>query len=312
MYAGRDAVDALPSLRELAHRQAAIVTRAQLAVLGVDHRAVDRQVRAGRWAVVGPLLVALHRGPLDLLARSWAAVLNAGDPSGLCSWSALAQWGLRGWPREGVHVVVARGMRPPPLAWVHLHESRRHTASDLVVSTGRPPAHDLPRAAIDAAAWSGSARTAGGLLVATVQQGLTSVPALFAQLESAGRVRHRRLLRATLLDIAGGADALSEVDLSALCAAAGLPLPRRQSVRTDVRGRRRFRDAEWVRSDGRVVIGEIDGVGHLEPTRWYDDLMRDAELTRVESDAIRFRLPGLALRAEPDRVVTILRSVLLP
>jgi hypothetical protein len=53
-------------------------------------------------------------------------------------------------------------------------------------------------------------------------------------------------------------------------------------------------------------------VGHLEPTRWYDDLMRDAELTRVESDAIRFRLPGLALRAEPDRVVTILRSVLLP
>ena len=60
------------------------------------------------------------------------------------------------------------------------------------------------------------------------------------------------------------------------------------------------------------ALSEIDGVGHLEPTRWYDDLMRDAELTRVESDAIRFRLPGLALRAEPDRVVTILRSVLLP
>ncbi|MDP9219717.1 MAG: hypothetical protein M3P23_04160 [Actinomycetota bacterium] len=203
-------------------------------------------------------------------------------------------------------------MRPPPLEWVHLHESRRHTASDLVVSRGRPPAHDLPRAAIDAAAWSGSARAAGGLLVATVQQGLTSVAALFAELESAGRVRHRRLLRTTLLDIAGGADALSEVDLTALCAAAGLPLPRRQSVRTDVRGRRRFRDAEWVRSDGRVVIGEIDGVGHLEPTRWYDDLMRDAELARVEADAIRVRLPALALRAEPDRVVAILRSVLLP
>jgi hypothetical protein len=156
-------------------------------------------------------------------------------------------------------------MRPPPLEWVHLHESRRHTGSDLVVPTARPPAHDLPRAAIDAATWSGSARTASGLLVATVQQGLTSVPALFAELESAGRVRHRRLLRATLLDIAGGADALSE----------------------------------------------IDGVGHLEPTRWYDDLMRDAELARVELAAIRFRRPALALRAEPDRVVTILRSVLL-
>ncbi len=165
---------------------------------------------------------------------------------------------------------------------------------------------------MDAAAWSESPRTAGGLLAASVQQGLTSAPALRAALEVAGRVRHRRIMLATLVDIEGGADALSEIDLTALCARRGLPSPRRQVARTDLRGRVRYRDAEWMRWDGRLVIAEIDGMGHLDATRWYGDVMRDAELARAELDAIRVRLPAAAIRAEPDRVEAILRSVLLP
>jgi hypothetical protein len=155
-------------------------------------------------------------------------------------------------------------------------------------------------------------RTAAGLLAATVQQGLTSVEALAAAVEAAGRVRHRRIIRATLVDIAGGADALSEIDLTSVCLAFGLPVPRRQIMRTDIRGRQRYRDAEWVRWDGRLVVCEVDGQGHLEARRWYDDLMRDAELARQEADAIRIRLPAAALRTERPRVAAILRSVLVP
>jgi hypothetical protein len=312
MYAGRRALAELPQLAAQAERQAQILTRAQLASYGVDHRAVARQGDAGRWALIGPLLVVLHRGPLDAIARRWAAVLNAGPSAGLCSWSALCQWGLRGWERDETHVVVPRGERPWPLSWVRIHESRRHCISDLVVPSARPPAHDVHRAAIDAAAWAPSSRTAAGLLAATVQQGLTSVDALSAALDTAGHVRHRKIIRATLLDIAGGADALSEIDLASLCLNFGLPLPTRQAMRTDIRGRRRYRDAEWVRWDGRLVVCEVDGQGHLEARRWYDDLMRDAELATQEADAIRIRLPAAALRTEPRRVEAVLRSVLLP
>jgi hypothetical protein len=287
---------AIPELVELAHRQAHVLTRAQLGSVGVDHRAVTRHVRAGRWAALGPVLVVLHRGPLDPVARSWAAVLNAGDEARLCAWTAHAGWGLRGWDRDVTHVVVQRGQRPAGLPWVRLHESRRHEPDDLVRPQGRPATHDVARATIDAAAWSHDARTAGGVAIAVVQQRLASPDALFAELERAGRVRHRRVLGAALADAAGE----------------GLPAPRRQSIRTDIAGRRRFRDAEWVRWDGRVVLSEIDGAGHVEARRWHDDLLRDAELARSESDSIRIRLPSLALHTDRARVVAILRSVLLP
>jgi len=114
----------------------------------------------------------------------------------------------------------------------------------------------------------------------------------------------------TLREISGGADSLAEIDFGRLCARAGLPPPYRQSMRTDDLGRLRYRDVEWIRSDGVRVIGEIDGIGHLDSARWYDDVMRDAELSVAERDAVRFRLPSTAIHTEPDRVVGILRRLL--
>jgi hypothetical protein len=312
VYAGRAILDERPELRDLWHRQSAVVARGQLAELEVDSRAVERHVGAGRWRLLGPNLVVLHRGPLGPTALRWAGVLNAGREAGVCAWTALSQWGFRGWDTDEVHVVVPRGHRPPVLDRVRLHESRRHSASDLVMPVSRPPLHDLPRAAIDAAAWTGAARSASGLLAAVVQQRLVTASALLTALETVGRVHHRRLIAATLRDIEGGADALSEIDLTALCAAYGLPQPVRQSLRTDLRGRRRYRDAEWQRWDGRTVVAEVDGIGHMEVSRWYDDLMRDAELARHEDGVIRVRIPAMAQRTEPDRVAAVLRSVLLP
>jgi len=124
MYGGRDALLRLPVLAELAGRQSGILTRRQLLTHGVDSHAVTAQVVAGRWAVLGPVVVITHRGPLVAAGRLWAAVLNAGPSAGLCAWTALAQWGLRGWERDPVHVVVPRGQTPCALPWVQLHESR--------------------------------------------------------------------------------------------------------------------------------------------------------------------------------------------
>jgi hypothetical protein len=310
MYGRRDVLEQLPELDVLARRQCHVLTRAQLADLGVSHHAVASHVAARRWSTVGPLLVVLHLGELSLAARRWVAVLNAGPTGGLCSLTALDQWGLNGWERGSVHVVVSRGQTPEPLPGVTVHESRRHSPDDLVRATGRPPAHTAARAGVDGAAWQSSARTASGLLAAVVQQRLASVDALSEELARAGRVRHRRVMATTLREIAGGADSLAEIDFGRLCARAGLPQPYRQSTRTDDLGRLRYRDVEWLRADGVRVIGEIDGIGHLDSTRWYDDVMRDAELSVAERDAVRFRIPSSAIHTEPDRVVGIVRRLL--
>lgn len=312
VHAGAKVFEQLPGLEQRSRRQAGVLTRAQLAAYGVDSHAVAAQVVARRWATIGPVLVVMHRGPLTRSAHLWAAVLNAGPAAGLSAWTALQQWGLKGWDRELVHVVVPRGQTPAPLVGVQIHESRRHSIDDLLRPEGRPAAHDAPRAAIDAAAWEPSLRGGCGLLAAVVQQRLARPQALLEALGKAGRIRHRRVLAATLSDIIGGADALSEIDFVKFCAGANLPAPNRQSVRLDMHGRRRFRDVEWRRPDGRLVIGEIDGMGHMEAGRWYEDLMRDAELAPVEDHAIRFRLPAMAIHTEPARVEALLRRLLLP
>lgn len=163
--------------------------------------------------------------------------------------------------------------------------------------------HTVERAAVDAGAWADGPRTAAGVMAAVVQQRLTTPARLTEMTQTVGRVTHLRVMQRALLDIEGGAEALSEIDFARLCRRAGLPEPHRQRRRRDTRGRWRYLDVEW-RVGGRRVLVEIDGIGHLEVTRWYDDLMRAAEVTRPGE--VMLRLPALAARLEPDRVVAAL------
>ncbi len=298
-------LDDVPGLRELARRQHAVVGRGQLSTLGVTHDHVARQVEARRWRTLGRDVVVLHRGPLVQAARLWTAVLGAPPRAAIGSWTALELHGLHGWSREPVHVVVSRGERAGPAPWVVVHESRRPAHDDIVMVRGLP-VHRVERAAVDAAAWQPSWRTASGLVAAVVQQRLSTPHDLLEMLDAVGAVRHRRALRHALADIAGGTDSLAEIDFARLCRRAGLPEPTRQVRRRDARGRWRFLDVEWLLPDGRRLVVEIDGVGHLERERWYDDLLRDAELG-ADGRTTRIRLPAMAARREPERVLAILR-----
>ncbi|WP_298801233.1 hypothetical protein [uncultured Pseudokineococcus sp.] len=304
-------MDALPGpLAELARVQEGCLGRSQLRRHGVGPDVVRRRVGGGRWQRVGPRVVALHAGPLPAPAQRWAALLHAGPGACLGAWTALAVHGLEGWDRDDVHVVVARGRsRGEPLAGSALHLSHRWREED-VTERGGVRLHRVERAAVDAAAWSAGERTACGLLAAVVQQRLTTPARLAAALEGVGPVRHRGALVAVLADLAGGSQAMSEVDLAALCRRHRLPPPVRQAVRVDGVGRRRYLDAEWQLADGRRVLLEVDGVGHLDPRRWYDDLLRAAEVSRPGETVLR--LPALALRLDEARVVALLRAHLDP
>lgn len=315
MSGRRDVLTRIPELAALAQQQADVCSRYQLRRLGLRASHVDAHLGAGRWQTLGPLLVVLHRGPLTVVARRWAAALNAGPDGALACWTALEEWGLQGWARDAVHVVVHGGARPPVLPVdlvgpVVTHESRRHIEED-VRRKGGLRVHAVERATVDAAAWSRHSRTACGVLAATVQQGLTTADRLLEQLDRVGRVWGARLMRGALADIGGGSQALSEIDFVRLCRRHGLPEPTRQAVRRDSRGRRRYLDVEWRLPDGRVITLEIDGIGHLEVQRWYDDLLRTAELLAAGS-AEPVRLPAMAVRAEPERVARLLDLLLAP
>jgi hypothetical protein len=308
----RDVYVATPGLAALAAGQSWIAHRDQLAALGVGPEAVGCHIDALRWRPLGPLVVALHCGELSTRARRWAVVLGCGPTAVLGAWTALDEWGLTGWARESTHVVVPRGSTPPDLpadvGAVTIHESRRHSADDVRVRDGLR-LHSVERATVDSGAWSTRDRSACGVLAAVVQQRMTTADRLQAELDLAGHVRRRRLMGATLSDVAGGSQALSEIDFVRFCRRRGLPVPHRQAVRRDLSGRRRYLDVEWRLPDGRVFSLEIDGIGHLESAQWYDDLLRSAELVATGS-AEPMRLPSTAVRVDPDRVERILRAVL--
>ena len=288
--------------------QAGTVTRTVLRLHGIDDEVVRRQVTARRWQEAGPQIVVTFTGPLTVGTRRWAAATNAGPYAILSGRTALALHGLHGWDSEQVQVVVDRGVRPAFLGFVKIHESRRHQGADATTVQGLP-CHRVERAAIDVASWCSSDRTAVGVLAAVVQQRLTSPTRLQESLERQGRIRRRRLIAATINDLAGGGQALSEIEYGRLFERWGLPRPNRQAIRLDQRGRRRYLDVEWTLSCGARKALEIDGMGHLEPARWYADLLRAADITATDETPI-LRLPAAAARIDESLVAGILHRYL--
>ncbi len=292
----------------IADRQDDVVSRQQLRSCGIGAKAELAQVVARRWTSAPPNAVVLHNGPPTRCQRWWAAILNAGPRAALCAFTALEADGLLGWDRAATELVIPRGVTGPRPVGVRVHESRRFDPSADIHPTRLPPRTRPARSAIDAATWSRSPRTAVGILAATVQQGLARPDELAAELERAGRIRHRRLLTCAVADIGAGAQALSEIDFAKLCRRKGLPEPERQAVRIDSSGRRRYLDAEWVRADGRRVVAEVDGAVHLLPRRYWDDMERANEL--VLDGRIMLRFAAFAVRQHPDEVAEQLRRAL--
>ena len=117
------------------------------------------------------------------------------------------------------------------------------------------------------------------------------------------RLRRRSLITATLVDIAGGAEALSELDFSRLLRRFGIPEPDRQAERRDSRGRRRWLDALWKKA--RLIV-EVDGLWHMDALAWWEDMRRDNEFTVSGYRVLRF--PAFAVRHDPDAVASQLRA----
>jgi very-short-patch-repair endonuclease len=277
-------------------------TRGELIAVGVSRDRIRAHCAARRWQLCGRAVV-LHNGALTRRQRWRVAQLNCGARALLTAFTAAEAHGLRDWERDAVHVLVPKSAPAPRLADIEIRLHRRRHWLELPGLL-----QPLPAALLIAASTFGSARPACGLLAAGVQQRLVTVAALSAALAQAPKLRHRRALIAAVADIGQGAQALSEIDFHTLCRRNRLPAPDRQTVRRDRSGRRRFLDATWRRPDGRLVVAEVDGALHLAVRRWWDDQLRQNELSLA--DALVLRFPSVVVRTEPGQVVQQLRRAL--
>jgi hypothetical protein len=295
----------------LSSSQTGVATRRQLRDSGVGAEVIRAQLDARRWQLWGRSVVVTHNAALTRRQLMWAAVLDAGEPAALGSHTSLELSGFAPFAREAdlIHLLVPRGAKVVRHPEVVVHESRRLRPATFVVREGLP-CTSVEQSGIDAAAWQPWPRFACALVAAVVQQRLSTAERLESELGRVGRVRHKAYLRLALLDIAGGAEALSELDLRQLCRRFSLVPPQQQRRRRGPDGRVRYLDADWRLPDGQLLTLEVDGAHHIEVKHWQSDMRRERAVVLTGRRVLR--ATSFEVRAEPHLVAADLRAAGVP
>lgn len=290
--------------------QAGVLTAAQ-ATRHLKPWIVRSHLDGGRWRRIGRGVLLSENGRLRRDQQLWVAVLAAGTDARLAGPAAATEGGVQGLRAEPIDVLVpaVRSVRFPRMTPDMAPVRVRRTAllPDHHRQAGRPPRTTVARAVIDGAAWARTDREARDLIARAHQQGRTTIEELRSVLDEFPRIHRHRLITTTIDDAAGGAGALSEVDLLALCREYRIPPPHLQSTRTDATGRRRFVDAHWP--DARLLV-EVDGSHHMRVEHWTADMLRQNQIWLTGDRILRF--PAALLRSDPATVAAQIRAALNP
>jgi hypothetical protein len=274
---------------EVAADHDGVAHRRDLRARGVSRADVRSEVAAGRWRTEGLHTVVIGTGAMSPEARRWHAVWEAGPGAILDGVSALQVAGLRGFTPDAIDVSLPRGNRRHEVAGVKV---RRRRVLGMTIRAGVPRARP-ELAALRAAEWAATDRTAVLILCLVVQQRLVPPARLLSAWRSVRSSRRRTLLAGVIGDICDGAQSLGELDFGALCRQAGLPPPSRQVVRTGPGGRV-YLDVAW--EDVGLVV-EVDGGHHALALNPVDDALRQNEVTL--NDEMVLRIPVIGLRLSP-------------
>lgn len=303
--------DDAPELEWLIFGQSGVLTYRQ-AVDAIGRARVRRMIHAGRWRNIIRGVLLTQNGELTRAQQLWVAVLVAGPGALLAGAAAAAESSVRGLRGDPIDVLVpASRVRtdllrqlPPDMTGVVVHRTtvlpRDH------VQVGRPTRTTLPRAVVDAASWARSNDEARTIVASACQQRRVTAEELDAVVDVLPRMPRRALVRATIADIAGGAQALSEIDFVRLCRRFRLPEPDLQERRRDAAGRLRFLDAYWRK--WRLHV-EVDGAHHMEVRHWEADLRRQNEVWIPGDRVLRFS--SYQVRRRQTEVADQLRRALL-
>jgi Protein of unknown function (DUF559) len=273
------------------------------------------RVASGRWQKPSRGVVIAQSGPLTDRQILRVALLRAGPRAALAGLTAARLDGFKGFDDKAyfvdrpVYVLVPYGYkrRTPPLGLTVVTHYSQFLRDADVHPMRYPRRTRIARSLIDAAAWMPTERGSIAILAAGVQQGLARVDDLRLVTDRLETLRRRKLIVEALDDIAGGSQAISELDFLRLVVRPfGLPEPSRQEARRDRRGHRRWIDAAW---DDRKLAVEIDGAQHTEdPLQRWDDMERDIDLTLDGYRTLRF--PAWLVRNDPGYVARRIREAL--
>ena len=258
--------------------------------------AVRWAVQRGRWQRPHPGAVVTHNGPLTRRERMHVAALGGPPGTLLAGLSAAELGGLTGFGVDRVFVVIPPKARSPRLTGVTVHRTR----TDLGEGIGDPPRTGMERSIIDAAIWATSPRLARAIVLAGIQQRVTTADRMADAVGARGRVRHISLVRETILDAGGGIESLPERDFAVLLRRAGLPRPAAQHPLRTPSGRYRL-DAYFARWD---LVVEIDGAHHRDVRQSSYDLVRQNQLVVDGRRVLRFS--SYQVRHEGAEVASVL------
>jgi hypothetical protein len=262
----------------------------------MTEEALRAKVASKRWQVPYPGVVVMHSGPVSPAQQLWVDLLCCGQGAVLAGLTAATADGLTGIQPVHTQLLVPHRRQVTDRSDLQVHSSTRLGSAD-VHPLKRPKRTRPPRSLVDAASWAGTDAEASTILAAGVQQRLVRATDMLRIVDAVPNLRRRKLIRLTLRDIAGGAHSLPELDFADLCREFNLPLPSRQAVRLDGKGRRRWLDVFW---DGFGLVVEIDGLFHMEADQWWSDMWRGNDhAVRLEGV---LRYPSFAIRDERKRV----------
>lgn len=234
-------------------------------------RTLDNLSR-GLWRRPARGVVATHNGPISPEAREYVLLAAAPVGAALGGLTALVHDGFDGFAPSSTQLVLPDGARRLDSADVELHWSEFLDERD-VHPLRQPRRTRVARSVIDAASWSTNARYARAIVIAAVQQRLTTVRHLREALTRRGKCRHRAVIVESVLDAVGGVQSLPERDMRAILRELGWRVSHQRAVRGN---------------DGRFYLDihieelglsiEVHGIPHLAVRRWDQDLFRANEI----------------------------------
>ena len=268
----------------------------------LDHHRLQREVDGGRWLVARRAITFV--GAPSNQGTAWRLALSGASPrAALDGVTALQYAGMDGFT-DRVHLSIPRGARVQGSPRLQVHHLRDHREEDVLSEGLRRVRPHL--AALRAATWAGTERTAYTVLAMSVQQRIVNPRQLIDSLDRLPRHRRRSLaIAAAVAEISGGVQALGELDFARLCSRHGLPEPSRQD-RLQRPGGVFYTDARFTAYD---VVVEIDGLQHLTVEQARQDHRKQNEL-QLSGDVV-LRVLGAELRCDPAPFMAQVRRALL-
>ena len=270
---------ALDGIDAMMHDQNRIVSRAQLDAAGWSAARIRRPLRSGRWQTVHPGVYATHTGPVGYEEHLLAALLYAGPEAAWSHYTAAEQFGLiKPDSRRPVYVAVPehRRVRPRPNVVIHRDEHWADRLASVV-----PPRRTQAEAVLDIVGISRSVDQAAAVIAEACQSGRVGPADIARALAERPRLRHRRLLRPILADVAAGSHSLLELRYLR-------DVERRHALPTGIRQRAVDNEFTDVFYAGFELVVELDGRLHLAPRQRWRDLARDNRATLRAESTLRY------------------------